>query len=289
VETIIKAFSYPDAATEEFCQKKLARIHALKQRTIRNLSAIGRELEEVKARLPHGQFTPWLEAFWSGSMETARRCRLLSCAIEQIPQIGEFRSVTAAAAFVELEPWQQEAVLERQAFTWGEYRRAVWDATARRHLAGHPDDKPIPWERRCGDVLHAIEEALGDPALEPVARTLYQENREAFARLSAREPAEVDVEVGAKKTDLPAGNQPSAQLVEAERYWICEWDGEGWRAVAPVSAYILAWFGAEPSLLAAFPAASDGPAATAWRASAVDAVCRRLNATTMATVYGEVL
>jgi len=50
------------------------------------------------------------------------------------------------------------------------------------------------------------------------------------------------------------------------------------------------WNGkAEPSLLAAFPKTNDGPASVSWQSAVMDAACRRVNASTLASSYGEVL
>jgi hypothetical protein len=188
-----ETFEYPDREMREFCEARLARIRELKRRTIETLAEIGAHLQQVKDRLDHGQWLPWLEAHWGGSRESARRCRLLARALPQIPQIVQFGSVTAATDFVALEPWCQEKVLERRAFTWSEYRAAVWDATMRRHLA----DEDLEFQNRYGDVLHAIRDDMKDPVLRPAAVALLEEHAETFARLSDRQPEEVQAEAGA--------------------------------------------------------------------------------------------
>jgi hypothetical protein len=293
----VAKFAYPDETTAALCKERLACIHMLKQETIANLAKIGGLLEEVKAALPHGQFGPWLACHWGGSEDTARRCRLLYKHLPRIPQIAEFESVTAAVEFVSLEDWQREAVLERRAFTWNEYRRAVWDATTRHHLT----DDGIPHDRRYGDVRHAIEEAGDDPVLADVAATLYEENRDTFAALEDEHPAVVDVEVGIQWKE-PQGDKPNAQLVETEEgHWLMRWTGQGefpfdalrrlgFVDVRHVGSHLRLWNGGDvPVTLAAYPETNDGPTAKSWQDAVIDAGCSRVNATTLETMYGETL
>lgn len=279
----VSMFTYPSETVAVYCSERLMCIHMLKQETVCNLARIGGLLEEVKAALPHGQFGPWLATHWGGSEDSARRYRLLYKALPKIPQIAEFESVTAATEFVTLEPWQQEAVLGRRAFRWNEFRQAVWDVTTRHHLA----DNGIDEDRRYGDVLHAIEEAKDDPVLADKAAALYEENRETFARLEGEDPAVVDVEVGIQWKE-PDGTRPRTQLVDGENgYWLCRWDGEQMVPVAPVQSHVLMWNGGNsPIVLAAFPKMNDGPGAASWQRAGVNAFADRLNATTLATVYG---
>jgi len=209
-----------------------------------------------------------------------------------LEMLEPFQSTQAAEQFVSLPEHVQAVVVQRKAYTWNAYKAACWDAAMRERLT----DAGLPFERRHGDVLHAIEDARADPALAEVAESLYRENRDTFARLADRDAAELDVEAKAPRPEPPTGDAPGAQLVEQDDspLWICRRmvvDGEEqfW-PVVKVTAHLLMWNGgADPSILAAFPEAKDGPAAASWREAAMDAACRRVNASTMASVYGEVL
>jgi hypothetical protein len=62
-----------DAATSEFIIKAAGEIRRLGQQTIENVLTIGQHLIEVKARLGHGHFGPWLAAEFGWTDRTALR------------------------------------------------------------------------------------------------------------------------------------------------------------------------------------------------------------------------
>lgn len=61
-----------DIETRIFVQEKAAAIQARLKRTVNDVIAIGQDLIEVKDRLPHGQFLPWLHAEFELSERTAQ-------------------------------------------------------------------------------------------------------------------------------------------------------------------------------------------------------------------------
>lgn len=68
------AFDYDalDEATRIFVRYKAEETRGLLKRTARHVLAIGRNLQEVKDRLPHGQFLTWLQAEFGMSERHAR-------------------------------------------------------------------------------------------------------------------------------------------------------------------------------------------------------------------------
>jgi len=307
-ERDVVPFAYPDPGTRMVCEGAAARIDEVNDARVRmNVAArleIGRQLNVVCHKLPHGMFGPWLAwRFPDWSQPEINRWRtfaqrydsIAACDYDKSAQIEQilhkFKSTTAAMEFLGLPERVQRKVVEAGAWTWGAYRAVCWDDAMRERL----EDGGLGFEERHGHVLHAIEDARDDRALAEVAEALYQENRDTFARLSDREPAELDVETKAPRPELPRGDAPSAQLVERdEGYWLCRRilvNGEdAFLPVARVASHILMWGNGngEPSILAAFPEVGSAPSAS-WQASVVDAACRRVNASTMASVYGEVL
>jgi len=272
---------YQDETTRQVCEAAAGRIRRLIARTVKSVAEIGRELRRVKERLQHGQWLPWLDANFGWTAETARRYMLLARAVDGDPRVLEFRSIEAALEYPRLEPPVRDEVMERGAFTWTEFRRTVWDATMRAHLA----DGGLPRDHRFGDVLIAIEEARDDPVLAETALALYDENRETFARLSDREPAEIDREVGAFKDPDP--DRPAVNLVvEAGRYAIFRWRDDGWQFHAHVpQALVMGGV-----LLFAAPETQDGPASRSWQNAGLDALCRFYRVQVPdPTLYGEVL
>jgi len=292
----IATFQYPDNTIAEQCEQIATAVEVINAgRVLHDVKCrleMGRLLNQAKVLLEHGQFGPWLR--WrlpDWSAEAIRGWRVMAERADQNPTLWEnvklFHSVKAAEEYVLLPEATQERVIEEQAFTWSKFKAVQWDAAMRDRL----EDDKLDRDTCFGDVLFAIEEAKDDPALNEVATALYQEHRDMFARLADREPTEVDVEVGIKTTREPTGDAPRAQMIEGDSgYWLCKWDGEKFNPVAAVSAHLLMWNGkAEPSLLAAFPKTNDGPASVSWQSAVMDAACRRVNASTLASTYGEVL
>ena len=71
----IALFDYDtlDAETSTLVQQRTDEIRALMRRTAEDITAIGRKLIEVKARLGHGQFLAWLEAEFGWHRDTANK------------------------------------------------------------------------------------------------------------------------------------------------------------------------------------------------------------------------
>jgi Protein of unknown function (DUF3102) len=62
-----------DAETRIVVQQKTSEIRTLMRRAAQDIVDIGLRLIEVKARLPHGQFLPWLEAEFQWHRDTANK------------------------------------------------------------------------------------------------------------------------------------------------------------------------------------------------------------------------
>lgn len=296
MSTELTTFQYPDQMTGDRCEalaQDAEQIHAMHVHfTIKCRVEIGRILNQARELLGYGAFGEWLRwRFPDWSEEATRRWRVMAERVDRNPKLLDilnlFQSTAAAEEYAALPEPTQALVLKEEAFTWSKFHAVRWDAAMRERLA----DDELDHDRRCGDVLHAIEEATHDPALREVAETLYNENRDTFARLADREPAEVDVETGIKTKREPQGDAPSASLVEGdEGYWLCRWDGERFHEVAPVNVRLLMWNGSQqPAILAAFPDTLDGPVSKSWQSAVIDSACRRVNAKTLESRFGEVL
>ena len=272
---LVVQFEYDNPEQQHFCETAAHDILRMGRKTVELVAQMGERLRQVRDVLPHGKWTPWLDAYFGWSHDTAMRYTKVAALASQNPQIAEFGCTDLVLRFAELPVVSQQAVLDQGAYHRADdFARVAWDAAVRAHLL----DTSLPEGRRLGDALAAIEEAKDDEILAPVAKKLYAEHRETFARLADREPPEIDRETGIDIRPPAPSGKPNAQFVQAEGYWICKWVNERWIPVAPVQSYVMLWPG--PSLLAAFPKTNDGPAAVSWGAAAEDAVCRRLNART---------
>ena len=290
--TELTVFQYPGEMVSCRCEEIAEKVMAIEDMRVRFSVQcrieIGALLNQARDLLGYGKYGEWLA--WrlpEWSEDATRRWRVLADRVSKNPKIseilGQFQSTAAAEEYVCLPESVQAQVVEKKAYTWSEFKAVRWDAAMRERLA----DNGLDYNQRHGDVLHAIEDAKDDPALKEVAATLYQENRETFARLADRKPEEVDVEVGVRPTPPPA-NKPNAQLVEGdEGYWLCRWDGKEMQPIAQVSKHLLMWPG--PTILAAFPETNDGPASKSWQGAVIESAVRRVNASTMQSTYGEVL
>jgi len=284
VNELVVQFKYETDQQRLFCETMVQEIAYLGRLTVAHVARMGECLNEVRSALSHGRWLPWLDAYFGWSDDTARRYMKVGTMFGQIPQIAEFGCVDLVLKFADLPIVSQQAVIEQGAYRrTDEFDRVAWDASMRAHLT----DGGLDYGRRHGDVLQAIEDARDDPVLAPVAKKLYAEHREAFARLADREPADIDTETGIDACPPAPTGRPNAQLVTGERYWICEWVNETWIPVAPVQSYVQMWPG--PSLLAAFPKTNNGPAAVSWGTAAERAVCRELHARTTAERFEEVV
>jgi hypothetical protein len=287
-----EGFPYPNPIVGSFCEQAARRIEAANLARVRMSVAarleIGQQLNEVERVLPHGQFEAWLRWRFPGwSLEAVRRWRVMAqragyCQNPKfLDSLHKFQSTTAAEQFFSLEEHVQALVVEKEAWTWSAFRAVVWRAGMDAHLA----DEGLPFAARHGDVLHAIEEARDDPALADEARALYEENRETFARLSDREPSEVDAEVGVEPSPPPPSPGVRGQLFEEERYWLCERQGDEFVPVAPVRQYVLLWPDAEVAV--AFPKVDGGAGNRAFQLGFMDAGCKALSVATIKMLYGE--
>jgi hypothetical protein len=68
---------------------------------------LGGMLQSVKARLPHGQFMPWVQTHTDLSQSTANELMSLYEGVQQTPFLGELNQ-SAAIALLALEPAQRE-------------------------------------------------------------------------------------------------------------------------------------------------------------------------------------
>lgn len=284
-------YQYPTLDLKYYCESAASGIEQNLKMSILCRIQIGRLLNYVKDHLPYGDYGPWLAWRFPGwSDESTRGWRKLAETVDHEPELIEnlqrFNSVTCATEFAQLPPAARDRIVALGAFDRPAFRAAVWEQAMREHLT---DDR-MDYARRHGDVLHAIEEARQDPHLQEAADRIYAENREAFARLASRSEEEMDVETGVRPKETPSSNGGlQAHVVEGEGdVWLCRRDDEGqFYGIAPVARSVLLWPG--PVVLVAFPKTNDGPAAAAWQESAVDAVARRLHATTVQERYGTVL
>jgi hypothetical protein len=110
-----------DGETWRFVQDARDDIRRLGKQTVESIVEIGRLLTEVKQRLPHGQWLPWLRAEFSWSETTARRfmdshALFKSAELEDLPSLLELppSGVSELAASTTPKAARKE-VLERVA------------------------------------------------------------------------------------------------------------------------------------------------------------------------------
>jgi hypothetical protein len=138
-----------DGETWKFVQDARDQIRHLGKQTVESICEIGRLLTEVKARLPHGQWLPWLKAEFAWSEGTARRFmdshRLVkSSNLEDLPRLLEMppSAVADMAASSTPEPARQE-IIERV----GQGERITTEAV-KETIARHKELPPRRYETR---------------------------------------------------------------------------------------------------------------------------------------------
>lgn len=89
----IELFNYAALAPELQIEVKAAteRIKLRMKRTAEDIIEIGKDLIAVKARLPHGQFLPWIAAEFEMSDQTAQNFMNVATRFPQIPNNLEFK------------------------------------------------------------------------------------------------------------------------------------------------------------------------------------------------------
>jgi hypothetical protein len=81
----------PGQSSEDaFLAERAEQIRSLGKRVIGDVIEIGKLLTEVRGRIPHGQWKPWLEREFGWSDETARRYMSLHKLGQQNPQIVDY-------------------------------------------------------------------------------------------------------------------------------------------------------------------------------------------------------
>lgn len=281
------------------------RIRGYMRKTVGNLADIGRELEEMKKRLPHGTYEPWVVEQAGLSLAMAHRCRRLALFVQSYPEILSM-SIEAALRYPELEPGLQARILEQQASTWTAFSRVVDDWTIeqyRERMDKHLEEgcgggEPCDPDRWAGEVFHWAREDMGsdDPATARAAKAYYEEHRNEWARMSDRTPRELDAEVGYTH-EKPAGQ--SGHLypnTEGLRVGRCGPDGEflGW--VDQIEEVVRLWGGAAGPKDVVY-LAPNGPGSRAWIEAWIEAgsnqgLVMRTPATIQVevdSVYGETL
>jgi hypothetical protein len=74
VKVVQASFDYRDTARDDraFVKERAVRIHKTARQTAKGIVQIGQWLTEVKERLGHGQWLPWLKGEFGWSERTAR-------------------------------------------------------------------------------------------------------------------------------------------------------------------------------------------------------------------------
>lgn len=258
----ILPFSYPDAETADFCEAKVASI-CLATRTVRQgIITVGRELLEVKAALPHGQFGPWLQARIGWSRSTAENYMNAARAVARNPKLWEFEpsvlylltSGTPESAVDELAEHGPLSVKEARVIV-ERHKATAWEESCRERLSrGDACD--------AGDVMHEIQQAMSIPRRENAVRLLLDYG-DLLARHAGRETGEFLADLGLTLGER-LGETASGRVSER----IGETTSGGMSAQLLEGAngcQLVVWVGGEvarPHVIAEFPKVRDVCAAS---------------------------
>lgn len=290
----VEILGYPDEDVARWAEMKAHNIRLMVRRTVEAAVEVGRELLEVKARLPHGTWEDWLSFHFGWSDQQARNYMRLAEAAEQNPKVFEFASLTAAYQFARLPPPVQQRVLDAKAFRLSAFqgvlddeRRREWREAMEERLR---DDR-LEHGWRCGTVLAAVEEALADEVLRPEAEALAVEHAETFSRLADRPAHEVLAEAGVRREARrpeSTARKAWAVLAEGQNGDRCPCCGQ--RVAAPGFAYDLlqVWTEGGPETVAVFRVPGD-PVLRAWQNAVVAAAVERTGARTAEALAEETL
>jgi hypothetical protein len=267
-------FDYESTGQRQICERAATEIRKYERCAISDVIEMGKWLIEAKAVLSHGQWLPWIDSQLGWSHDKAQRCIRVARFSSHTPQIKDFPCVERVFQFAELPPVSQNAVLAQGAYTrHDDFRRVAWEAATRAHM----EDGDLDFDRRHGDVLHAIEEAVDDPVLQPVAQQLYQENREAFEKLSGEPPEVTAAMSGVRPEITPATGTVHAAFLEGQNGDRCPCCGR----TGGTRRYGLLQVWPGPVVIGIFPDIAENPVARSWQMAATEAANKRLNAQTL--------
>lgn len=153
IQTTLFDYDALDAETRIVVQQRTTEIKALMKRAASDIIEIGRKLIEVKARLGHDNWTPWLETELGCSPDTAQRMMRVARVFGEKPQIAVFdpSALYLLAAPSTPESARVEAIAraeEGETITHGLARGIIHDHKAPA-LPFEPEerDDPLWWDR----------------------------------------------------------------------------------------------------------------------------------------------
>lgn len=122
-----------DLDTRSFVQTKTAEIRILVKQTAQGIIEIGQRLIEVKERLGHGNFLPWLQGEFNWSLQSAKRFMNVAETFGQNQQIVDFYP---SALYLLAAPSVPEEV-RQEALTLSESGERITHAKAQEIIAKH--------------------------------------------------------------------------------------------------------------------------------------------------------
>ncbi len=122
-----------DLDTRSFVQTKTTEIRILVKQTAQGIIEIGQRLIEVKERLPHGEFLPWIRDEFGWSRETAHRFIHVA---ENFPQIAHCVQFQMRALYLLASPSTPESARD-EALTLAESGERITHQAAQEIIAKH--------------------------------------------------------------------------------------------------------------------------------------------------------
>jgi DUF3102 family protein len=202
-----------DAETRIIVQQRTTEIKALMKRAASDIIEIGQKLIEVKARLPHGAWLPWLRSEFAWSDDTARNHMNVARAFPQIPNGSEF---DARALYLLAAPSTPQSARDEAIELVGAGQPITHQA-ARVIVAEH---KPVPAPIKVAPITDADR-------LQAARRGAPPDIREAglFIALAGRGGWAIHREAdGLGLNEAPIASWPAA--VDWARAWIAAHAGE---------------------------------------------------------------
>jgi len=172
IQTAFYDYAALDSETRIIVQQRTSEIKALMKRAASDIIDIGQKLIEVKARLGHGEFTPWLNTEFDWSWDTAKRFMRVA-EVFQNQQIADYQ-IAPSALYLLAAPSTPEDVRtdiiaraeQGETITHSATRDAIEQAQeARRYdgfaLVSPPDDED-------DEPLSAYEQSIARSYVPPV-------------------------------------------------------------------------------------------------------------------------
>jgi Protein of unknown function (DUF3102) len=167
-----------DGESWQFVQNARDQIKRLGKQTVESIVEIGRLLTEVKARLPHGQWLPWLQAEFRWSETTARRFMdsyslIKSAKLEDLPKLLEL----PPSAIADLGASSTPELARQEVLAKVKQGEKVKTKAVKAVVAKHKPTRAVKAETGAPTIVDEPKESTPEPEAQHVIKTARRDGK----------------------------------------------------------------------------------------------------------------